>query len=85
MLPLPEGGHTALHTAKQGENAQGDNGIEKKCFFFVLHIRNWHAAGAVLRILSEDRSAGHAKWSKASARKKRLASHIRKPNALLYH
>ena len=39
-LPLPKGGHTAAHTAKQGENTQGDNDIEKKCFFFVLRIRN---------------------------------------------
>ena len=35
MLSLPAGGHTAAHTAKQG-----DNGREKKCFFFVLRIRN---------------------------------------------
>ena len=29
MLSLPAGGHTAAHTAKQGENAQEDNGREK--------------------------------------------------------
>ena len=31
-LPLPKGRHTAPQMAKQGENAQGDNGREKKCF-----------------------------------------------------
>ena len=39
MLSLPEGGHTVPHTAKQGENAQGDNGRENS-FFFVLHIKS---------------------------------------------
>ena len=39
MLSLPAGGHTAAHTAKQGENAQEDNGIENS-FFFVLHIKS---------------------------------------------
>ena len=39
MLSLPAGGHTAAHTAKQGENAQEDNGIENS-FFFVLRIKS---------------------------------------------
>ena len=39
ILPLPEGGYTAPHTAKQEENAQEDNGIENS-LFFVLHIKS---------------------------------------------